>query len=112
MSNDLGVSSKNASWIAYILSFVSGIFILAIEKEDKTVRTHAWQSILLGIGFIALYIVLGVLGIIPFLRGILIFLRSISGAAWFIITLLCIINAVNGSILKLPLIYDIADKNA
>jgi len=38
------MDQKTASWFAYILSIISAIILLATEKEDKTVRLHAWQS--------------------------------------------------------------------
>jgi uncharacterized membrane protein len=112
MSNELGLSNKNASWIAYIFSFVSGIFILAIDKGDKTVRTHAWQSIFLGIAFTVLFVVLGILSLIPFLGVLFSILLWIGGLVWFLVTLFCIINVINGEIFKIPVIYDMAVKNA
>lgn len=112
MSNNLGLSNKNASWIAYVLSFVSGIFILAIEKDDKTVRTHAWQSIFLGAAFVVLFIAFRIIGYIPFLWFLYVMVRWLGGLVWFMVTLFCIINVINDSILKIPVIYDMAVKNA
>ena len=46
--NSLGMDEKTASWFAYILSIISAIILLATEKDNKTVRLHAWQSLFLG----------------------------------------------------------------
>ena len=41
--NSLGMNEKTAGWFAYVLSIISAVILLATEKDNKTVRTHAWQ---------------------------------------------------------------------
>ena len=41
----LGVSENVASLLTYVLGWITGIVFLLVEKENKTVRFHAWQSI-------------------------------------------------------------------
>lgn len=113
--NSLGMDEKTASWFAYVLSIVSGIILLATEKENKNVRTHAWQSIVLGGFFVAVYIVLGILSAIffnPFsigswgVLGFFGVLYWILSLGWIVITVLCIVKATQGDIFKIPVIYD------
>jgi uncharacterized membrane protein len=113
----MGMDKKTASWFAYILSIISGIIILATEKDDKDVRTHAWQSVVLGCFFIVVYIVLGILAAIFFNPWNVVayamgafsiwgFLYLIAGLAWLVITVICILKALQGDIFKIPVIYD------
>ena len=62
--NSLGMDEKTASWFAYILSIISAIILLATEKDNKTVRLHAWQSLFLGCSVIVIGIILGILAVL------------------------------------------------
>jgi uncharacterized membrane protein len=104
--NSLGMDQKTASWFAYILSIISAIILLVTEKEDKTVRTHAWQSLILGCFFIAVYIVLYILFAITWLWALFGTLIWLSWLAYVVLTVICIVKAVQGDIFKLPVIYD------
>lgn len=107
------MKDKNASWFAYVLSIVSGIIVLVIfNTSSRTVRLHAWQSIWLGIVWIVVYIGLSIIGLLPFIHGLMMFVRWLAGAAFVCITIFCIIIAINGSIAKVPLVYDMAEKMA
>jgi len=104
--NSLGMDEKTASWFAYIISIISAIILLATEKDNKTVRTHAWQSLFLGIVFIVVSIILGILGFIPFLWILFAILNYLLWIGFVVITVICIIKATQGDIFKLPVIYD------
>jgi len=113
MATNSGMSDKDASWFAYILSIVSGIIVLAISKTgNRMVKLHAWQSIFLGLAWLVVYAVFTLLGSIPILFGFMLLLRIFSGTAWLIITIFCIITAITGSIAKVPVLYDMAEKMA
>ena len=106
--NSLGMNEKTAGWFAYVLSIISAVILLATEKDNKTVRTHAWQSLFLGCAYVAVYIVLLILaGIIGwrlwFLFSILYYLLWIS---WVVLTIICIVKALNNDMFKLPVIYN------
>ncbi len=113
MATNSGMSDKDASWFAYVLSIISGIIVLAISNtNNRTVKLHAWQSIWLGIAWIVVYSVFSLIGLIPFMHGFMLLLRWFTTTAWVLITLFCIITAVNGSIAKVPLVYNMAEKMA
>jgi uncharacterized membrane protein len=40
-----GLEENVASALCYVLVWVTGIIFLLVEKENKTVKFHAWQSI-------------------------------------------------------------------
>ncbi|MGE5494329.1 MAG: DUF4870 domain-containing protein [Burkholderiales bacterium] len=113
----MGMDKKTASWFAYILSIISGVIVLATEKDDKDVRTQAWQSVVMGCFFVAVYIVLGILAAIFFNPWNIVayamgafsiwgFLYLIAGLAWLVLTVICILKALQGDIFKIPVIYD------
>ncbi len=120
--NSLGMTDKTASWFSYLFSIISAIIILVSEKENKEVRTHAWQSLIMGCFFIAVFILIGILTAIfmpnPFTNplayagavvgafGFFAILNTIASIAWLILTVICIIKAAQGDIYKLPVIYN------
>ena len=90
-----------ASLVSYAGFFVTGIIFLVMEKENKTVRFHALQSI---IWFIALGIVSTVAGWIPIIGGLL------AGAVGLLTLASCVYlmyTAYQGQTFKIPVIGDI-----
>ena len=106
------MDAKTASWFAYVLSILSAIIILVTEKDDKTVRIHAWQSLILGCCLAAVLIVFSIItGILiaSFSFGVSVVFSILSWLAWIgwaVLTVICILKAVQGDIFKIPVIYD------
>ena len=105
--SDLGKSSTGldanvAGMLAYIGSLVTGIVFFLIEKDNKFVKFHAMQSILLSA---ALFVLLVVLVVVP----VLIPLVNLAG---LVLWILCMVQAFQGKWFKLPVIGDIAAKQA
>jgi uncharacterized membrane protein len=111
-----GLSDNAAGALAYFTIIPAIIFLLMAPYNQKPfIRFHAWQSILLTVAAIVIDIVLGiVLGIamllLPFFLHMLIW-RLIE-LAWLAIWLVCIFNAFNGKRFKLPVIGNLAEKQA
>jgi uncharacterized membrane protein len=108
-----GLSDNGAGALAYF-TFVPAIIFLVMPpyNQSPTVRFHAWQSIFLNVAAFAIWIVLVILGRIPFV-GFFAFLIMI--AAWlamFVVWLIVVLKAVNGQKLKLPIIGDLAEGQA
>jgi uncharacterized membrane protein len=110
-----GLTDNAAGGIAY-LTCIPAILFLLIEPYNKNpyVRFHAWQSILLSVTAFLLSIVLGFALMFTLLLGPFVFLTisRLIWLAWFIVWLLCLINAFNGKRYKLPLLGDLAEKQA
>lgn len=89
--------------LCYVLSFASGVVFLMLEPDDRSVRFHAFQSILLGVIVLTLQAGIWILGFIPPL-GILLgeLLRWIVGFAWIILTLVLMAKAFGGEDYQLP----------
>ncbi len=111
------MDEKTASWFAYVLSIISAIILIVTEKDNRTVRLHAWQSLFLGCFMVAVYIVLGIIagiiGIGLFFSGAFVIfsiLYNIVWVGWLVLTIICIIKATQNDIFKIPVIYDFAAK--
>jgi len=108
MSNNnkstFGLDENIASLVCYAGIWVTGIIFLIMEKDNKTVRFHALQSI---IWFIALNIVTSIAGWIPFIGGILAWVLGIvTFASW----LYLMFTAYKGQKFKLPIVGDICEQ--
>ncbi len=113
-----GLSDNALGAIAYI-TVVPAIFFLAVEPYNKKpyVRFHAWQSIMLSVvAFILTYALRFFLPFtIPF--GFLGFLTlnwvaSFVGLAFFLVWIWCVLSALNGKRIMLPIIGAWAEKQA
>lgn len=104
-----GLSQNTASALCYLLGFVTGIIflLLAPYNQNRTVRFHAWQSIFLNVAFIILSIVLPAIG---HLAGIA--LLSLVDLAGFVLWIYMLYSVYNGKQVRLPVIGDLADKQA
>ena len=67
-----GLSSNVAGALCYLLGLVTGIVFLMIEKEDRFVRFHAMQSIVLSVAVFVVSLVLGFIPILGWIVGLLI----------------------------------------
>ncbi len=108
MEKDLGKTSINvepkvAALLAYAAGFVSGIIFFVIEKENRFVRFHAMQSIIL---FGAMFVLQMSIVYLPFIRLIAPLVTLGSLALWIV----CMIKAYQGEMFKLPVIGDLAEK--
>ncbi len=102
-----GMQPNLAALLSYLLGFITGIlFYFFLEKENKFVRFHAMQSIVVSAAFFVAQIILGM---IPILGWALSFLVAIGG---FILWILLMIKAYQGEYYKLPYAGDIAEKNS
>jgi uncharacterized membrane protein len=102
-----GLQPNIAGLLCYLGAWVTGIIFLIIEKENKTVRFHAVQSIILFGVFTILQIIIGILGIfVPFIwiLSTLVYLAMVG--SWIY---LCIMT-YQGKLIRLPVAAPYADK--
>lgn len=110
MSQDLGKTSTGlqpnvAALLSYLAGFVTGIIFFVIEKDNKFVRFHAFQSLVLFGGLFVVQMVL-------IFTIVLIILVPILNIATLILWVVLMVKAYNGEMFKLPVIGDMAEKNA
>lgn len=113
--NQTGLSDNAAGAIAYI-TFVPAIVFLVLPPYNASpyVRFHAWQSIFLNLASIVLLIALSFFTVFGLIFGAFFFLllTRLIWLAWFVVWVICVVKAVNGQRYKLPLIGDLAEKQA
>ena len=101
-----GIQPNVAALLTYILGWVSGLVFFLIEKENKFVRFHAMQSIVV---FGALSILTIALGVVP---GVGIMLAPIVYIVELIVWVILMVKAYQGEKFKLPVAGDVAEKHA
>ena len=112
-----GLQPNLAAALAYVLTVITGIIFYVIEKENKYVRFHAMQSILFGAVWIVLWIVLSIIStallFVPVVGWIITaVIYLVLGLGGFILWLFLMYKAYQGEKFKLPIVGDIAEKNA
>jgi len=120
----MNLEENVASMLCYIATWVTGLIFYLVEKENKTVRFHALQSIMVFLPLTIIAPILGWLGSPKWsYRGgftysydpgipVLIWLSWLIYVLIFILWLILIINAYQGKKLKLQIVGDIAEKHA
>jgi uncharacterized membrane protein len=101
-----GLNDNSAGALAYITIIPAIIFLVAAPyNQNPNIRFHAWQSIFLCIALFALSII----AIVPILGWIV---YAVGAIALFIGWIMCILKALKGERFKLPIIGDLAAKQA
>lgn len=100
----IGLDQNIAGLLCYLLVFISGLILFLIEKENKFVRFHAMQSIVLSVSLFVISIVMGFIPVIGWIISIL--LAPISFVLW----ILMMYKAYKGEWYKLPFIGDFSEQ--
>ena len=103
-----GLDENIAAALSCILTFVSGLIVLILEKENKFVRFHAMQSTLFGLAVLILRFALGILSYIPLLGWIAALANWLAGVLVVVVALYLAYSAYKSQEFKLPVIGDIA----
>ena len=121
--SSFGLSPNIAALISYLFIPWTSIAVIATEKENRFVRFHAFQSLFLGLGMIALTIILSVvIGVVTLIAGAIspyagILVSVVSLIVWIVIAFailalwaLCLFKSYKGESYKLPLVGKFAEK--
>ncbi len=92
------------SLLCYLVTWITGIVFVIIEKDNKTVRFHAWQSIFT---FGILNIVMFVLNFVPIIGWIINFVLWVIE---IILWILLMVRAYQGKMYKVPIFGNLAEK--
>jgi uncharacterized membrane protein len=108
-----GLSENAASGLAYVTIIPAIVFLVTPPyNQNTTIRFHSWQSIFLAIACVVVDVALTILVRLPFFGFMTLFLWPLVGLAFLIIWILVLIKAFNGQKFKLPIIGDLAEKQA
>ncbi len=112
--NPSGLSDNAAGGIAYI-TIIPAIVFLILEpyKKSSFVRFHAWQSIFFFVAWAAIDILIGVVqNLVPSAVFLTLTVLQLVGLAIFVVWIVVFVSAFNGKRFKLPLIGQLAEKQA
>jgi len=99
-----GLEANVAGLLCYVLGWITGLVFILIEKENKFVRFHAMQSIIV---FGAITVASIIFNLIPFIGWFLGVLLSILALVLWIILM---VKAYQGDKYKLPWAGELAEK--
>ena len=111
-----GLTENVASALCYLFGLITGIIflLLAPYNQNKTIRFHAFQSIFGHIALIILWIlysiVVGIFAVIT--HGFGLFLFPVLSLAVLCLWLYLMYMAYNNKKVKLPIVGDLAEKQA
>ncbi|MBI5084516.1 MAG: hypothetical protein HZB13_07960 [Acidobacteria bacterium] len=114
-----GLADNVAGALCYLAGLITGIIFLVVApfSTNRAVRFHAFQSIFLHVGLIALWVVFiflsMVLHYIPVLGAMLSLLISLGlGFGFFLVWLYMMFQTYSGKKVVLPIIGPMAEKQA
>ncbi|MGZ9583425.1 DUF4870 domain-containing protein [Paenibacillus marinisediminis] len=99
-----GLDQNIAGLLCYLLGAVTGIIFLILEKNNRFIKFHAMQSLLVFGGLFVLNIVLGFIPILGWILSVVIY--PIGVILWIVL----MVKAYSGKWFKLPIVGDIAEK--
>lgn len=105
-----GMEQNIASLLCYVLGFITGIVFILIEKDNKVVRFHAFQSLFT---FLPLFILQYALAyLLAMIAPALLILVTILSLAQLVLWILLLVKAFQNQMIKLPIVGDLAAKQA
>ncbi|HUJ95451.1 MAG TPA: DUF4870 domain-containing protein [Terriglobales bacterium] len=108
-----GLTDNVAGLLAYI-TIIPSIVFLVVEPYNKNrfIRFHSFQNLFFFLAIIILQIGLSVLGVVP---GLIFITLPLHGVVWLgsvVVWVILLIKAGQGQMFKLPIIGDMAEKQA
>jgi uncharacterized membrane protein len=95
-----GLDENVAGLLCYVLGWISGTIFILIETENKFIRYHAMQSI----------IVFGILTVAGIILGFVPYIGWLVPAISFILWVVLMVKAYQGAKYKLPWAGNLAEK--
>jgi uncharacterized membrane protein len=114
-----GMEENMASALCYLFGWLTGVLFLVLEpyNKNRTIRFHAFQSIFLNVGIIAVWIVLAIFSgilihIVPLLGILFTLVYAVFGFGMFLLWLFLMYKAYNKEKFVIPIIGPLAEKQA
>ena len=99
-----GIQENVAGLLSYLAGWITGLVFILLEQENKFIRFHAMQSIIV---FGSIFVVGTVIGWIPFLGWAI---TAVLGVLGFILWIILMVKAYQGELFKVPWAGDLAEK--
>jgi len=108
-----GMTDNVAGMLAYV-TIIPAIIFLVIEPYNKNrfIRFHSFQNLFFCVAWIVLWIALSIVAHIPILGWLTILIWPLIGLGGLILWVILLLKANQGQMWKLPVIGDMAEKQA
>jgi uncharacterized membrane protein len=108
-----GLTDNMAGALAYV-TIIPAIVFLVLDPYNKNrfIRFHSFQCVFFAVAWTVLWIVLAIIGHIPILGWATVLLWPLISLAGLIIWVILVLKAYQGKTFKLPVIGDMAEKQA
>ncbi len=107
-----GLEPNVAGLLCYVFGWITGLVFLVLEKDNKFVRFHAVQSIIVFGAFNVVFIILWIFTLIPYIWILFLVLIYLVGVFAFILWIILMLKAYAGEKFKLPVAGNIAAKQS
>lgn len=97
-----GIQANVEALLCYLLGWITGLIFFLVEKENKFVRFHAIQSLIL----------FGALHILTIVLVFTVFLPMLISIIAFVLWITLMITSYQGKKIKIPVAGDVAEKYA
>jgi uncharacterized membrane protein len=108
-----GLTDNVAGMLAYV-TFIPAIIFLVTAPYNKSrfIRFHSFQSIFLFVAVVIIQIALSIMTVVPFLIFVTAPLHLLVALGALIVWIIVLMKANQGQMYKLPVIGDLAEKQA
>jgi uncharacterized membrane protein len=108
-----GLTDNVAGMLAYF-TIIPAIIFLVVEPYNRSrfVRFHAFQSIFFAVAWTVLWIALSIIVHLPLLGWLTILIWPLVSLAGLVIWIVLLLKAYQGQMFKLPIVGDMAEKQA
>jgi uncharacterized membrane protein len=108
-----GLTDNVAGMLAYITIIPAIIFlVVAPYNTNRFIRFHSFQCIFFSVALIALHIVVSIFSFVPLMVFITFPIHMLITLGAFILWIVLLLKANQGQMYKLPVIGDMAEKQA
>ena len=113
VATSAGLDDNVAGALAYV-TIIPAIVFLVLEpfNRKRFVRFHSFQCLFFAVAWTVLWIGLSIIAHIPFLGWMTILIWPLVSLVGFVIWLILVLKAYQGQMFKLPVIGDMAEKQA
>ncbi|MGD1025362.1 MAG: DUF4870 domain-containing protein [Candidatus Sulfotelmatobacter sp.] len=108
-----GLADNVAGMLAYV-TIIPAIIFLVLEpyNRNRFVRFHAWQCVFFNVAWWILWFGLRIVAHLPLLGFFTVLMWPLVGLGGLIVWIILLIKANQGQMYKLPVIGDLAEKQA
>ena len=100
-----GLAPNVAAALSYLFGIITGVIFFVLEKDNRFVRFHAMQSIIVSATFIIVSIALGIFGIFPIIGWLFYILgHMVLGIVGLILWLVLMFRAFSGAEWEVPIL--------